>query len=97
MHGKPKHRWERHKLDKKSVLESKGLHENRRRVVTRNSHQKRRTTSLCVITLSVGGTTINNLRSADDTVLQAETEEDLQEILNEVNRIGKPNQSAADT
>ena len=29
------------------------------------------------------------MRSADDTVLLAETEEDLQEILNEVNRIGK--------
>ena len=37
----------------------------------------------------IGGTTINNLRYADDTVLLAETEEDLQEILNEVNRIGK--------
>ncbi len=34
-------------------------------------------------------TTINNLRYADDTVLMAETEEDLQEILNEVNCIGK--------
>ena len=29
------------------------------------------------------------MRYADDTVLLAETEEDLQEILNEVNRIGK--------
>ena len=29
------------------------------------------------------------MRHADDTVLPAETEEDLQEILNEVNRIGK--------
>ena len=32
---------------------------------------------------------INNLRYADDTVLLAETKEHLQEILNEVNRIGK--------
>ena len=38
---------------------------------------------------TIGGTAINNLRYADDTVLLAETEEDLQEILNEVNRIGK--------
>ena len=108
MHGKPRHRWERHKLDKKSVLESESIHENRRRVVTGNSHQERSTTRLCVITLSVnlytenifgvintnkgiriGGTTINNMRYADDTVLLAETEEDLQEILNEVKRIGK--------
>ena len=37
---------------------------------------------------TIGGRTINNLRYADDTVLLA-TEEDLQEILNEVNRIGK--------
>ena len=39
--------------------------------------------------IHIGGTTINNLRYAGDTVLLAETEEDLQEILNEVNRIGK--------
>ena len=39
--------------------------------------------------IKIGGTTINNLRYADDTVLLAETEEDLQDILNEVNRIGK--------
>ena len=39
--------------------------------------------------IKIGGTTINNLRYADDTVLLAETEEDLQEILNEVNRNGK--------
>ena len=39
--------------------------------------------------IQIGGTTINNLRYADDTVLRAETEEDLQEILNEVSRIGK--------
>ncbi len=39
--------------------------------------------------IQIGGTTINTLRYADDTVLQAETEEDLQELLNEVNRIGK--------
>ena len=36
--------------------------------------------------ITIGGTTISNLRYADDTVLLAETEEDLQEILNEVNR-----------
>ena len=35
----------------------------------------------------IGGTTINNLRYADDTVLLAGTEEDLQEILKEVNHI----------
>ena len=29
------------------------------------------------------------MRYADDTVLLAETDEDLQEILNEVNRVGK--------
>ena len=39
--------------------------------------------------IHIGGTTINNLRYADDTVLLAETEEDLQEMLNVVNRIGK--------
>ena len=38
--------------------------------------------------IHIGGTTIYNLRYADDTVLLAETEEDLQEILNEVNLIG---------
>ena len=37
----------------------------------------------------IGGTTIHNLRYADDNVLLAESEEDLQEILNKVNRIGK--------
>ena len=39
--------------------------------------------------IKIGGTTINNFHWADDTVLLAETEGDLQEILNEVNRIGK--------
>ena len=39
--------------------------------------------------IRIGGTKINSLRYADDTVPLAETEEDLQEILNEVNRIGK--------
>ena len=39
--------------------------------------------------LKIGGITINNLRYADATALLAETEEDLQEILSEVNRIGK--------
>ena len=43
----------KHKLVKKSVLESKSIHEYRRWVVTGNSHQKRSTTRLCVITLSV--------------------------------------------
>ena len=41
------------------------------------------------IGIKIGGTTINNLRYADDTVLLGEIEEDLQEILNEVNCIGK--------
>ena len=108
MHGKPRHRCERHKLDKKSVLESKSIHENRRWVVTGNSHQKRVRRG-CVLPpclfnlytenifgamntntgIKIGGTTINNLRWTDYTVLLAETEEDLQEISNEVNRIGK--------
>ena len=39
--------------------------------------------------IHIGGTTINNLRYADDTVLLAETDEDLQEILNEMNHIRK--------
>ena len=39
--------------------------------------------------IKIGGTTINNLRYPGDTVLLAETAEDLHEILNEVNRIGK--------
>ena len=39
--------------------------------------------------IKIGGTTIKKLRYADGTVLLAEPEEDLQEILNEVNRIGK--------
>ena len=39
--------------------------------------------------IKIGGTTINNFLYADDTVLLTETEEDLQEILNEVNHIGK--------
>ena len=39
--------------------------------------------------IKIGGITINNLLYADDTVLLAETEEDQQGILNEVNRIGK--------
>ena len=53
MHEKPRHRCERNKLDKKFVLESKSIHENRRRVVAGNSHQNRSTRRLCVITLSV--------------------------------------------
>ena len=39
--------------------------------------------------IKIGGITINNLHYADDTILLVETEEDLQEILNEMNRIGK--------
>ena len=39
--------------------------------------------------ITIGGTTINNLRYADDTALLAEIEEDMQQILNEVNCIGK--------
>ena len=38
--------------------------------------------------IDIGGTTMNNLRYADDTVILAVTEEDVQEILNNVNRIG---------
>ena len=38
--------WERHQLDKQSVLESKSIHENRRRVVTGNSNHES-TTRLC--------------------------------------------------
>ena len=37
----------------------------------------------------VGGRNINNLRYADDTVLLAESEENLQEIMDEVNTAGK--------
>ena len=39
--------------------------------------------------VKIGGTIINNLRYADCTVLPAETEEDLRDIMNEVNRIEK--------
>ena len=39
--------------------------------------------------ITIGGTTIYSLRHGADTVLLAETEEDRQEILNEVNSIGK--------
>ena len=38
--------------------------------------------------IKIGGTTINNLRYADHTVLLAETDEDLQEMMNEVKSIG---------
>ena len=41
--------------------------------------------------IKIGGTTIDNLRYADDTVLLAETKEDLHEIFNEVNRTIKMN------
>ena len=37
----------------------------------------------------IGGRVVNNLRYADDTVLLAETEQELQEILNDVNNNGK--------
>ena len=43
----------------------------------------------CEKGVKIGGRTINNLRYADDTVLLAETKEDLQCILNEVNKVGK--------
>ena len=39
--------------------------------------------------IKIGGRIINNLRYADDTVLLAETKEDLQHILNEVNSVGE--------
>ena len=39
--------------------------------------------------ISIGGTNLNNLRYADDTVLLAECEEDLQEIVNTINDKGK--------
>ena len=103
MHGKPRHRWERHKLDKKSVFgrTEEGL--------SPEIHIKRGVRQGCVLSpclfnlytenifgaintnkgIKIGGTTIHNLRYADDTVLLAETEEDLQDILNEVNRIAK--------
>ena len=38
--------------------------------------------------IHIGGATINNLLYADNTVLLAETEEHLQEMLNERNPIG---------
>ena len=100
MHGKPRHRWEIHKLDKKSVLESKSIHENRSRHRKFTSREEYDNAvcyhPVCLICthktdkgIKIGGTTIHNVRYTDDTVLLAETEEDLQEILNEVNRIGK--------
>ena len=39
--------------------------------------------------LTVGGTNINNLRYADDTVLHAESEKDLQNLIIAVNRAGE--------
>ena len=39
--------------------------------------------------VNIGGTCINNLRYADDTVLLAESEGDLQAIVNKVNKAGK--------
>ena len=39
--------------------------------------------------VTIGGININNLRYADDTVLMAESEENLQTILDEVNEAGK--------
>lgn len=38
--------------------------------------------------IKIGGIPINNLRYADDTVLLAENEEDLQDIVNEINQVG---------
>ncbi len=109
MHGKPRHIWERRTLDTtSSVLESKRIHENRRRFVP-EIHIKRGVRQCCVLSprlfnmytentseaintkkgIHIGGATINNLLYADNTVLLAETEENLQEMLNELNRIGK--------
>ena len=108
MHGKPRHIWERRTLDtKSSVLESKGIHENRRRFDP-EIHIKRGVRQVCVLShrlfnmytenifdaiitkkgIHIGGATINNLLYADNTVLLAETEEHLQDMLNERNRIG---------
>ena len=39
--------------------------------------------------VKIGGRNINNLRYADDTVLLAETEEDLQKIVDQVKRDAK--------
>ena len=43
----------------------------------------------CDIGLTVSGKRVNNLRYADDTVLLAETEQDLERLLHEVNRSGE--------
>ena len=39
--------------------------------------------------VTVGGTQINNLRYADDTVLLADSEENLPNMMNKVNEVGK--------
>ena len=39
--------------------------------------------------VTIGGTQINNLRYADDTVLLADSEENLQNMMNMVNEVGK--------
>ena len=39
--------------------------------------------------VNIGGININNLRYADDTVLLAESQEDLQKIVDKVNAVGK--------
>ena len=39
--------------------------------------------------VTIGGTQINNLRYADDTVLLADSEENLQNMMNKVNEVGK--------
>ena len=105
---RPRHRWERYKVDKKFVLESKSIQRTEDGLSPEINIKRGLWQGCVLITLSVnmyiknifgamntnkgihiGGTTIHNLRYADDTVLLAETEEDLQEILNEANRIGK--------
>ena len=39
--------------------------------------------------VTLGGSQINNLRYADDTVLLADSEENLQNMMNKVNEVGK--------
>ena len=39
--------------------------------------------------VTIEGTQINNLRYADDTVLHADSEENLQNMMNKVNEVGK--------
>ena len=66
MHGKHRHRWERHQLDKKSVLKSKSIHDTRIWVVTGNSHQQRSTTG-CVLSPCMFNLYTVNIFGAIDT------------------------------